>query len=96
MTRFMTTDPRNSRMHAVAQTMEAPCAYAHYMNNNAIVITMGTSTLVSIFVIMAAILRLYQMVLIYIISIMILSAIMISIIYLSRPDLPPKETSDLS
>lgn len=92
MTRFMTAYPCRSENHPAAYAVEASRFYAPYMNNNAVMIMMGTSALVSIFVMMAAVLRLHQVVLISIVSIFIL----ISMIYLSLYRIPPEETSDLS
>ena len=92
MTRFMTAYPCRSENHPAAYAVEASRFYASYMNNNAVMIMMGTSALVSIFIMMAAVLRLYEIVPMVTASI----AIMISIIYPLPRMIPPKETSDLS
>ena len=90
MTRTMTADSRRVQMYAPACTAEAACFYSETMYNYAAIITMGTSTLVSIFVMAAVSLRLCH------ISLTGSIAILISIICLLLSHIPPKETSDLS
>ena len=89
MTRFNTFDARNAQMPAPCHAAEAPCCCEYSVHNYAAVMIMGTSTLVSILLIMAALLHLYGL------AIAAIIALCISIIYLRIPTTAPKETSDL-
>ena len=89
MTRFTTSDPRNVQMPAPCHAAEVPCYCEYNVHNYAAVMIMGTSTLVSILLIPAALLHLYGL------AIAAIIALSISIIYLKVPTTVPKETSDL-